>query len=260
MLPDFVASPEHVPGAWGCGAGRALRYSGVRRMRRWAWNEPWMALTATIATFCAVTVIALRWLVMLGVVRVYTVTRTTGSLESTYSSTFLNGHLGLASGPSAALTNLDRWTWKVGLLAGIFWMLRLGLRSAGRRIGVLRCIGVVTGFGVFVVTGVMHVIAAVVSPVDSRARLDRLITAWCAAVVVAACMVVATGSLGQPSGPPTLGDQALAIPVAWSIARGAMQLGVALGGWLLAASLTRRWVVSNERLAERPRAPLGEPA
>jgi hypothetical protein len=212
-----------------------------------------MALTAAIASFCAATVIAIRWLAVLGVVRDYTVTRTSGSLSS-YTSTMLHSQIGLASGPSAALSNLDRLTWKVGLLAGIFWMLRLGLRGAAHRIGALRAIGVFAGFGVFVVTGVMHVIADRVRPIDTRDRVHRVITLWCVAAVASAVVVAVTDNMAQGSGPPKVGSTALPIPLDWSMARGALQLGVALGGWLLAASLTRRWIEFNDSRADQPGA------
>jgi hypothetical protein len=231
----------------------------VRRLGRWAWNEPWMALTATVGTFCAATLIAIRWLAVIGVVRVYTVTRTSGSLSS-YTSNLLHSQVGLASGPSAALSNLDRLTWKLGLLAGIFWMLRLGVRAAAHRIGVLRAIGVLAGFGVFVVTGVMHVVAERVRPVSSRDRINRVITLWCVAAVGSAVLVMVTDNMARASGPATLGDKALAVPVAWSVARSALQLGVALGGWLLAASLTRRWFMFTEWRADQPGAPVGNRA
>jgi hypothetical protein len=217
-----------------------------------------MALTATIATFCAVTAAAIRWLVVLGLVRDYTVTRASGTLDAS-TSIFVH-HIGLASGPSVALTNLDRLTWKLGLLAGILWMLRLALRSADHRIGVLRGFGVLSGFGVFVVTGVMHRVADAVGPVDARDRLDDLITRWCAAAVVAAGLVMATSNLGRASGAPALGVKALPIPIAWSIARGALQLGVVLGGWLLAATLTSHWIVRTERDTSRPGSRVGDAA
>src|SRR5882757_2636223 len=49
----------------------------VRRIGRWAGREPWMVFTAAVATVCAATVVAIRWLAVLGVVRDYAVTRTT---------------------------------------------------------------------------------------------------------------------------------------------------------------------------------------
>ena len=210
-----------------------------------------MALTAVVATVCAATVAAIRWLGVLGVVRDYAVTHTSGSFPPAgggWGSTTSSYHrqLGLISGPSAAITHLDAVAWRLGLLAGILWMLRLGLLSADHRIGVLRGFGVVVGFGVFVVTGVLHRIAEVVIPVDRTRRwLDRFITLWClAAVAGAAVAVFAINLTRQAGGPSTLGDHAVITPLGWSIARNALQLAVAVGGWALAATLTRSWIKS----------------
>jgi hypothetical protein len=232
----------------------------VRSMSRWVWREPWMAFTACVTTVCVMTVIAIRWLAVLGVVRDYTVTHTSGSLPPagggfSYSTSSYHRHLGLLSGPSTALTQLDHWTWRIGLVAGILWMARLGLRSANRRIGTLRGLAVVFGFGAFVVTGVAHGIAEVVIPsVRTRDRMHLLITIWCFAAVITAVLVMATVSVGVvPPGGPTLGDHAVIAPVGWSIARNALHLLVAFGGWAIALSLTRRWIRAEEPSDETSR-------
>jgi hypothetical protein len=206
-----------------------------------------MVLNATVATACTITVIAIRWLALVGVLRDYSVTRTTGSLGSSYTSWTVHRHIGLATGPSVALTNLDRLAWKLALAAGILWMLRLGVRAAGRRVGVMRFLGVIVGLGLFVATGVMHRIADVVHPAAERAWIHRVITWWCTVAVIGVVIVMATDRVGGPSGPPVLGDHAQQIPIAWSITRAVVQLGVALGGWLLAASFTRRWLEAVDR-------------
>ena len=231
----------------------------MRRAVHLAIREPWLALTASVATLCAATVIAIRWLAVLGVVRDYAVTHTTGFLPTSgWGSTSSSFHrqLGLASGPSLALTHLDWVAWHLGFAAGLFWMLRLGLRSAHRRIGVLRTIGVLTGFAVFVVTGVMHRIDdALPRPGDTRARTDLAIRLWCFAAVGTAIFVGWTISIGaQPPGPTQLGQHAVIAPIGWSIARNAMQLVVALGGWLIAASLTREWMRADATRANTPAA------
>ena len=206
-----------------------------------------MALTASVATLCAATVIAIRWLAVLGVVRDYSVTHTTGFLPTSgWGSTSSSFHrqLGLASGPSLALTHLDWVAWHLGFAAGLFWILRLGLRSANRRIGILRTIGVVTGFAVFVVTGVMHRIDDALPRLgDTRARTDLVIRLWCFAAVGTAIFVGMTISIGaQAPGPTQLGSHAVIAPIGWSIARNTMQLTVALVGWLIVAFLTREWM------------------
>ena len=220
---------------------------------RSARREPWLAFTALVATLCALTVVAIRWLAVLGVVRDYAVARTSGSLPPAgggwgYTTSTYHRQLGLLSGPSLALTHIDSWTWRVGFLAGVFWVLRLGLRSANRRVGVLRGIGVMSGLGVFVATGVAHhVTEAVIPSVHARDRMHRLITLWCFAAVLTAVMVGMTISIGAASYTVTnLGDHAVRAPVGWSIARNAMQLLVVVGGWSLAWSLTRSWIKGGD--------------
>lgn len=219
-----------------------------------------MAFTAFVATVCAMTIVAIRWLAVLGIVRDYAITRTSGSLPPagggwSYSTSSYHRQLGLLSGPSAALTQFDHWTWRVGFLAGILWMLRLGLRGANHRVGVLRGFGVVFGLGVFVVTGVAHRIAEVIIPrVRTRDRMHLLITVWCFAAVLTAVFVMATVNVGAvPPGGPTLGDHAVVAPVGWSIARNALQLVVVLGGWSIALFLTRSWVTLDEPADETSR-------
>jgi hypothetical protein len=235
----------------------------VRRIGRWVRREPWMAFTAFVATVCAMTIVAIRWLAVLGIVRDYAITRTSGSVSpvgggwSSNSSSY-HRQLGLISGPSTALTQYDFWAWRLGFLAGILWMLRLGVRSADRRVGVLRGVGVAAGFGVFVVTGVAHRIADVVVQRErTRALMDLLITLWCFAAVLAAVFVTATVSAGAVSyGVPTLGDHAVLAPAGWSIARNALQLVVVLGGWSIALFLTRSWLTLDEPADAKRRQPV----
>ena len=211
-----------------------------------------MALTAAVATLCAATVVAIRWLALLGVVRDYAVTHTTGSLPTSgwgFTTSSFHRQLGLAGGPSLALTHLDLYAWRLGFVAGIFWILRLGLRSAHRRIGPLRTVGLLTGFALFVVTGVMHRIDDDAAPrrADTRARTDLAIRLWCFTAFASAVFVGMTISIGaQVPGPTQLGDQAVLAPIGWSIARNGLQLVVALVGWLIAAFLTREWLRADE--------------
>ena len=211
-----------------------------------------MALTASVATLCAATVVAIRWLALLGVVRDYAVTRTTGSLPTSgwgVTSSSFHRQLGLSGGPSLALTHLDLLAWRLGFVAGIFWILRLGLRSANRRIGTLRTVGLLTGFALFVVTGVMHRIDDAAAPrrADTRARTDLAIRLWCFTTFATAVFVGMTISVGaQVPGPTRLGEQAVLAPIGWSIARNGLQLVVALVGWLIAAFLTREWLRSHD--------------
>src|SRR5258708_27138145 len=118
-----------------------------------------MVLTALVATICATTLAAIRWLAVLGIVRDYAVTHTSGSFPPAgggWSSTTSSYHrqLGLISGAGSALTRLDATAWRLGLLAGIFWMLRLGLLNADPPLGLLPRFGIVPGLGLFLVTGV----------------------------------------------------------------------------------------------------------
>lgn len=221
----------------------------MRVLARWFRREPWMALNASIASLCALTVVAIRWLAVLGIIRAYATTHTWGA--DLGSPVTYHRQLGLLSGPSAALTRVDVWSWRVGFIAGLFWVLRLGLRSANRRIGGLRTLGVVVGLGVFVVTGVGHVIADVVVPAGrARARTQRLITVWCGAAVLTAIFVGVTSNRfwAETDAP---GTHAVLVPVGWSIATNAMQLLVAVGGWSIAAFLTHRWVARPEHDAAR---------
>ena len=214
-----------------------------------------MALTALVATLCAVSLVAIRWLALLGVVRDFAVTDTTGSASS-FSTSAVHRQLGLATGPSVALTHLDHLMWVLGLGAGVLWMLRLGLRSADRRIGVMRGLGLVIGFAVFVVTGVMHCIVEAVTT-EKPDRTHRLITCWCATAVLSAVLLMFSLNSGPQSfGPPVIGTAAALTPLGWSIAGLGLQLAVVIGGWLLAVSLTRRWIdlVESPTSLNRPLA------
>ena len=218
-----------------------------------------MAVTACLATVCALTLAAIRWLAVLGVVRDYAATHTSGTLPPVgggwgFTTSSFHRQLGLYSGPSAALTRLDSLTWKIGFLAAVFWMLRLGLRSASRRIGNLRGLGIMSGFALFVGTGVAHDVAEAVLPsVRARDAMHRIITLWCSTAVVSAVVLGLTHGIGAPTGTATLGDQAALAPIGWSIARNAVQLFVVVVGWWIAFRLTRDWVRADmPRL--RPRA------
>ena len=142
-----------------------------------------MALTASIATLCAITLAAIRWLAVLGVLRDYAVAHTSGSVTGSYTASPIHRQLGLLSGPSDALTDVDYWAWKIGFIAGVLWLLRLALRSANHRIGVLRTLGIVLGLGAFVATGVAHRITDSVIPSERARWMNRLITLWCFAAV-----------------------------------------------------------------------------
>jgi hypothetical protein len=212
-----------------------------------------LAFTALVATLCALTVVAIRWLAVLGVVRDYAVARTSGSVPPAgggwgYTTSSYHRQLGLITGPSLALTHIDSWAWRVGFFAGVLWVLRLGLRSANRHVGVLRGIGVVSGFGAFVATGAAHYIAdAVIPSIRARDRMHRFITLWCCAAVLTAVLVGMTVGVGAASDSlTTLGDHAVRAPAGWSIARNAMQLLVVVGGWSLAWSLTRSWIKGGD--------------
>jgi hypothetical protein len=237
----------------------------VRRWVRVAASEPWMTVTAIVATGCAATVVATRWLGLLGVVRDFSVTRdsidhVSGGGPVIYSTVGYFRELGFAGGPDHLLTHVDHWAWRVGFFAGVLWMLRLARRVSGYRIGVLRVVGVLIGLGVFVVTGAMH------RAVDPTARsersddlwLDRLVTLWCGAGVASGLLIGFTTTRMSGSGtipPAHLGETATLAPLSSSIARAGLQLVVALGGWLLAVHLTRRWIATSEH-SDTPRQQL----
>ena len=222
-------------------------------MLRWVRREPWMALTASIATLCAITLGAIRWLAVLGVVRDFAVAHTSGSLSS-YTASPIHRQLGLLSGPSDALTHVDYLAWRIGFIAGLLWVMRLALRSANYRIGFLRTLGIVFGFGAFVATGVAHRVADSVIP-SGRARwMNRLITLWCFAAVFTVFFYRGRiGSADVLNYVTTMGDHVELQPIGWSIAGNAMQLLIVIGGWSIAASLTRQWVRLEER-ADEPEA------
>jgi hypothetical protein len=222
-----------------------------------------MALVALVATLCAATVASIRWLAVLGVVRDFRVDGTPSpsgdpmSTGWTFTSTSTSHfRLGIASVPSVSLTNLDALAWKLGFIAGIFWVLRLGLRSADRRIGVWRALGVAFGLGLFVATGVLHSIADASIPGDRvRRRVNGVITLWC--VVAVAAVLVGTVAAAHTAnlGPFTPGVHVVAYPGAWSRTLAALQLTVAVAGWSTAMLLTRGWWRAEHRVPAEP-APL----
>ena len=220
-------------------------------MLRWVRRDPWMALTASIATLCAITLGAIRWLAVLGVVRDYAVAHTSGSVTGSYTASPIHRQLGLLTGPSEALTHVDYLAWRIGFIAGVLWVLRLALRSANHRIGVLRTLGIVFGLGAFVATGVAHHIADCVIPPARARRMNRLITLWCFSAVFTVLFYRARiGSADVLNYVTTMGDHVELQPIGWSIAGNAMQLLVVIGGWSIAASLTRQWVRLEERADE----------
>jgi hypothetical protein len=82
--------------------------------------------------------------------------------------------------------------------------------------------------------------------------VDRAISQWCALTVCEVLFLSFSLTSGvNMAGAPTLGQQAVLTPVGWSIARAALQLAVALGGWSLATLLTYRWVRSVTEPAHR---------
>jgi len=208
-----------------------------------------MASTAAVATVCAMTVVAVRWLAVVGLVRDYAISHTIllnpqisgGALFSTEG---YRRQLGLAGGPSQALTHLDAIAWRVGFFAGTAWMLRLARRVSGYRIGGLRTVGVFTGFGIFIVAGAMHrAVDPTPRPRRSDQRLDSMITLWCVVALVGGLLIAWTIHAGQfsESGnavPAHVGDVATLAPLGWSMLRNSLQLCAAAGGWSLATLLT----------------------
>jgi hypothetical protein len=223
-----------------------------------------MALVASVASLCAVTATSIRWLAVLGVVHDFRISGTpspsgdsmsTGwTFTTTSTSPF---RLGLASGPSTALTNLDALAWKLGFIAGIFWVLRLGLRSADRRIGVWRGLGIVFGFGLFVATGVLHYITDALAPGNRTRRwVNGAVTLWC--VVALAAVVVGTLAANHTAnlGPFTPGVHVVTYPRGWSRGLAALQLVVVVAGWSIAMLLTREWWRAEHAVpAERAAVP-----
>lgn len=225
-----------------------------------------MALVASVASLCAVTAASIRWLAVLGVVHDFRVSGTPSATRSvaptgmTFTTSSPQHRLGLASGPSLSLTNLDVLAWKLGFIAGIFWVLRLGLRSADRRIGVWRGLGILFGFGLFVATGVLHSVADALVPRDrTRRRVNCAVTLWCVvalgAVVIGMFAATHTANLG----PFTPGVHVVAYPGGWSRALAAMQLVVVFAGWSFAMLLTREWWRA-EQAVPAERAPVPSPA
>lgn len=223
-----------------------------------------MALTASVASLCAVTAASIHWLAVLGVVHDFRVDGTPGllgasaSTSMTFTSSTPYHQLGLASGPSAALTHLDAVTWKLGFVAGIFWVLRLGLRSADRRIGGWRGIGIVFGFGLFVVTGVLHHTTDALIPRDRTRRwVDFGITLWCLVAVLGVVIASLATNSAYHGGPAIPGVRVDVVPTGWSLARNALQLVAAVGGWSIAMLLTREWWRAEHAVpAERAAVPV----
>src|SRR5262249_24743708 len=131
----------------------------MRGVLRWVRREPWMAINAAVTCAVAATYSAIHWLMLLGLVRIYSVAPTTRS--SSFSATTYHAALGLANGPSASLSHLDHVCVKVLIYTSAFWMLRLALRADHHQVGVLRGLGVVIGLGPFVAAGAMHYTADV---------------------------------------------------------------------------------------------------
>jgi hypothetical protein len=202
-----------------------------------------MALCAATAVVAGSTFAAIRWLATLGVVRVYEVEHVTGvtgdglivSSQHTYERA-----LGLPGGPSRLLTDLDTNCWKVALVAGGFWMLRLALRAAGYRIGGLRGLGFVLGLVYFVAAGAMHrTTEAIVRP-GWRRRTDVLITASCVALVAGYIALTLGGNdTGGSSERP--GDYAVEYVLPWTMVGNGLLCFVAAGGIALAIFLTVSW-------------------
>src|SRR4051794_11914313 len=105
-----------------------------------------MAGNAVVTVACGLTIASIRWLMMLGVVRVFEVEETTRTGPGPTSGGYHRA-LGLVAGPSRALTNLDHTCMKIVIFTSAFWMARLALCAAGHRVGFLRGVGVLLGFG-----------------------------------------------------------------------------------------------------------------
>lgn len=206
---------------------------------RRAAGEPWLLLMATIATGCAITLVAVRWLATLGVIRDYAVIRTAGS-GSYSTATAVQREFGLGSGPSGLLTRVDRTAWAVGFATGFLWMVHLARRTSGYRIGLVRSVAAICGLGLFVATGAMHRTADAVLPEPSRSRANLLITMWCGSAAFSALVIGWSVAAGAPDS-SGLGFHPLAVPLRWSIARSVAQLLIVVGGWTTAAFLTLRW-------------------
>lgn len=213
---------------------------GARRrgLRDW-----WLWGNAAAATGAAATLVAIRWLALFGVVRIYDVPGSGnalrgGVLVSAYWSSASHQELGVRdAGPSVALTHLDRVAWTVAVVAGLFWVLRLALGIARYRIGALRGFGVVMGFGLFVATGALHRASVVVEDERHRRWVDGLITLWCTVTALSAIVLtIMTHQEGAELSAPR------AVALRSTLPYFALQLLIIVGGWLIAAGLTREAV------------------
>jgi hypothetical protein len=213
-----------------------------------------MALNAAVATVAGTTYAAIHWLGTLGLVRVYTVAHTVGSTGDGWSTTSSTTHraLGLTTGPNQALTDLDEAGWKIAAIAGTFWMLRLGLRAANRRIGAWRGVGVLLGLGPLVAAGVAHCTTDAVVDRSRRARTNLAISAWVSVLVVTAIALwttrLASANVADTSRP---GTHAAAVSLPFSVASSALQVIVAVGGIALATFLTVSYRRGHEDWRDR---------
>lgn len=213
-----------------------------------------MALTATVTAFCAATIAAIRWLLVLGVVRVFHL-ETATSTGAGYTTTSETGSaIGVGSHPSDALTRLDHGCVKVVLFAGAFWMVRLALRAADRRIGFWRGVGILSGFGLLVAAGAMHFTADAVAPRRFIARTNVAISFLAGLTVAGAFAMQAAANRGTFTTGEVAGVHATLEPFAWGAAAAALQLVVAVGGFAMAAFLTAQWWSHPRRPAGRATA------
>jgi hypothetical protein len=202
-----------------------------------------MALNAAVTCVCGATYAAIHWLAMLGVVRLYEIRHTTGTMaDGIGTTTTITYHraLGLASGPSAALTDLDGSCMKVAFFAGALWMVRLALRAADRRIGFLRGVGILVGLGFFVAAGAMHYTTEAAVRRHRRGRTDVAISFLCG-ILVAAYATLHMAMTRADHGIDRIGDHTALIPVTWSIASSALQFVVVTSGIALAVFQTVSW-------------------
>jgi hypothetical protein len=216
-------------------------------------NDVWLFLNATVASLCAFTIVAIHWLGALGVVREYRVAGSGNTTAEGFFAPTINHYdwhkeFGLATGgPSWRLTQIYALAWAVGCAAGLFWMLRLALRSDAYRIGFWRGFGVLSGFGLFVVTGAMHRTVEAVVPRRSLRRIHRLITAWCTTAAITSLFIAWQVAGTEPPSPgvsvsngaPAAIPHAVLLARNTSMARAAVVLVVVVTGWALAAYVTR---------------------
>jgi hypothetical protein len=213
-----------------------------------------MALTATVTAFCAATIAAIRWLMVLGVVRVFHV-ETVTSAGSGYTTTSETGSaIGVGSHPSDVLTRLDHRCMKIVLFAGAFWMVRLALRTADRRIGFWRGVGILAGWGLLVAAGAMHFTAEAVAPRRFIARTNVAISLLAGLTVAGAFAMQAATNRGTFMTSEVTGLHATLEPFAWGAVAAALQLVVAVGGFAMATFLTAQWWLHPRRPAGRATA------